>query len=175
MVKENLDRRMIPYGIDLNTIPMEETKCKVIIPINEPTPLATIPPKPHSYGSSYYAQLVLTAPSKPFLLEGAPLKGPIVSLPTRTKLMPPKHNEVLLGVETNKSGEIICAKYRTREHTYFEGVHAHPTKVKFIPSKEAPKRAMIASKTPCKHRKTMADIGKELAEQRTIIASLEAC
>jgi hypothetical protein len=58
MLKENLDRRMIPYGINLNTIPMEEPECKAIIPINEPTPLATIPPKPCSYGSSYYVQPV---------------------------------------------------------------------------------------------------------------------
>jgi hypothetical protein len=55
MVKENLDRRMIPYGIDLNTIPMEEPECKAIVPINEPTPHAIIPPKPRNYGSSYYA------------------------------------------------------------------------------------------------------------------------
>jgi len=55
MVKENLERRMIPYGIDLNTIPIEEPECKAIVPIYEPIPLATIPPKPHSYGRSYYA------------------------------------------------------------------------------------------------------------------------
>jgi hypothetical protein len=66
-----------------------------------------------------------------------------------------------------KSREIICAKYNTREHTYFEGVLAHPTKVKFIPSKEAPKRAMIASEAPRKRRKTMADLEKELVEQHT--------
>jgi len=90
------------------------------------------------------------------------------------RIMPPKYNEVLLGVKTNKSGEIICAKYNTRERTYFEGVHAHPTKVKFIPLKEAPKHATIASETPRKHHKTMVDLEKELVEQHTIIALLEA-
>ena len=44
---------MIPNGIDLNTIPIEEPECKAIIPIDESIPLATIPQ--HSYGCSYYA------------------------------------------------------------------------------------------------------------------------
>jgi len=48
-------------------------------------------------------------------------------------------------------------------------------KVKFIPPKEAPKSAMVASETPQKHRKTMENLEKELDEQRAIIASLEAC
>jgi len=34
---------------------------------------------------------------------------------------------------------------------------------------------MAAAETPQKRRKTMVDLEKELAEQRTIIASLEAC
>jgi hypothetical protein len=55
MVKENLDRRVIPYGINLNIVPMEDPESKAIISINEPTPLSTIRPKPHNYGSSYYA------------------------------------------------------------------------------------------------------------------------
>ena len=88
--------------------------------------------------------------------------------------MPPKYNEVLCGVKTNKNGEIICTKYSTRERTYFKGVRAHPTKVKFIPSKEVPKRTMITFEIPHKRRKTVAELEKELAEHHTIIASLEA-
>jgi len=49
MAKENSEKRMISYGIDLNTIPIEEPECKAIIPIDEPIPLATIPPQPHCY------------------------------------------------------------------------------------------------------------------------------
>jgi len=70
--------------------------------------------------------------------------------------------------------DVICAKYNTGDRTYFEGVPAHPSKVKFIPPKEALKSTMAAAKTPRKCRKTMADSEKELAEQCTIIASLEA-
>jgi len=108
-------------------------------------------------------------------LEGAPSKDPIVALPAGINLLPLKHNKKLLGVKTNKKGEVVCAKYTTGEHTYFEGVHTHPSKVKSIPPKEAPKSAMAIAETPRKRRKTMADLEKELVEQRTIIASLEAC
>jgi len=34
---------------------------------------------------------------------------------------------------------------------------------------------MAVAETPWKHRKTMADLEKELAEQHAVIASLEAC
>ena len=112
--------------------------------------------------------------TKPLLLEGAPPKGPVVALLVETNILPPKHNEELLGVKTNRKGEVVYAKYTIRDRTYFEGVRAHPTKVKFIPPKEAPKSTMVASKTPWKRCKTMADLEKELAEQREIIASLEA-
>jgi hypothetical protein len=57
------------------------------------------------------------------------LKGPVIKLPAGTKLLPLKYNETLVGVKTNKSGEIICAKYSTGECTYLEGVRAHPSKV----------------------------------------------
>jgi hypothetical protein len=166
---------MIHYRIDLNTIPKEEPESKAIVLSNEPTPIVTIPPSPRAHSHSYFAQPVLTAPCQPLLLDGAPPKGPVVKIPEGTKLLPPKHNEVLMGVKTDKKGEIICAKYNTRDRTYLEGVRAHPSKVKFVPPKEAPKSALITSKTPKKRRKTMADLEKELDAQHAIIASLEAC
>jgi len=163
---------MIPFGIDLNTIHREETESKAIIPIGEPVPLAIIPPQPCCYRQSYYAQPIHT---KTLLLEGAPSKSPdIIALPVGTNILPPKRNEKLLGVKTNKKGEVVCTKYTTGDHIYFEEVHAHPSKVKFILPKEASKSAMAAAETLRKRRKTMADLEKELAEQRTIIASLEA-
>jgi len=79
----------------------------------------------------------------PLLLDGAPLKGPIIALSLGTNILPPKNNEKLLGVKTNKKGKVIYAKYTTGECTYYEGVRAHPSKVKFIPPKEDPKSAMV--------------------------------
>jgi hypothetical protein len=55
------------------------------------------------------------------LLEDKSSKGPVVKLPAGTKLLPPKHNEKLVGVKTNKKGEIVCTKYSTREHTTSKG------------------------------------------------------
>jgi hypothetical protein len=129
----NHDKRIIPYRLNLNSIPEEDPDCKALIPVSDATPLAAIPTRPHSYSQSYFAQLVLAAPLQPLLLEDKPLKGPIIQLPAGTKLLPPKLNEMLVGVKTNKKGEIVYAKYSTRERTYFEGVRAHPSKVKFLP------------------------------------------
>jgi len=36
MAKKNLERRMIPFRIDLNIIPIEELESKSSIPIEEP-------------------------------------------------------------------------------------------------------------------------------------------
>jgi hypothetical protein len=170
----NHDKKIIPYGLNLNSIPEEDLDCKALISISDATPLAAIPTRPNSYSQSYFTQLVLTAPPQPLLLEDKTLKGPIVQLPVGTKLLPPKHNETLVGVKTNKKGEIICAKYSTGERTYFEGVRAHPSKVKFLPPKEAPKHTLAKSKTPCKRRKTSADLEKLIEAQQATISSIEA-
>jgi Ulp1 family protease len=77
-------------------------------------------------------------------------------------------------VKTNKSGEIICAKYSTGECTYLEGVRAHPSKVQFLPPKEAPKHALAKSKTPRKRCKTLADLEKVIEVQQATISSIEA-
>jgi hypothetical protein len=38
-------------------------------------------------------------------------------------LLPPKPNEVLMGLKTNKFGDVTCMKYRsTTPRTSFEGV-----------------------------------------------------
>jgi hypothetical protein len=88
--------------------------------------------------------------------------------------LPPKHNETLVGVKTNKKGEIVCAKYSTREHTYFKRVHAHPSKVKFLPPKEAPKHALAKSETPRKDHKTLVDLEKLIEAHQATISSIES-
>jgi hypothetical protein len=108
------------------------------------------------------------------LLEDKLSKGPIIKLPVGTKLLPPKHNETLVGVKTNKKGEIVCAKYNTGERTYFEGVHAHPRKVKFLPPEEAPKHALAKAEAPRKRRKTLTDLEKLIEAQQATISSIEA-
>jgi hypothetical protein len=108
------------------------------------------------------------------LLEDKPSKRPVIKLPARTKLLLPKHNETLIGVKTNKKGEIICVKYSIGERTYFEGVRAHPSKVKFLAPEEAPKHALSKAKAPRKRRKTLADLEKLIEAQQATISSIEA-
>jgi hypothetical protein len=99
---------------------------------------------------------------------------PVVKLPAGTKLLPLKHNEMLVGVKTNKKGEIIYAKYSTGEHTYFEGVRAHPSKVKFLPPEEPPKHALAKAKALRKRRKTLVDPEKLIEAQQATIYSIES-
>jgi hypothetical protein len=170
----NHNKRIIPYGINFNSIPKEDPNCKALIPVSNAQPLAAILPRPHSYSQSYFAQPVLAGPPQPLLLEDKSSKGPVVKLPAGTKLLPPKHNEMLLGVKTNKKGEIVCAKYSTGECTYFEGVHAHPSKVKFLPPEEAPKHALAKAEASRKRHKTLADLEKLIEAQPATISSIES-
>jgi hypothetical protein len=39
---KNTDRRMVPYGIDLNTILKDDPDLKAIIPVSDARPLAAI-------------------------------------------------------------------------------------------------------------------------------------
>jgi hypothetical protein len=85
---------------------------------------------------------MLPPPPERLFLKDAPPKGPIVRLPQDVKLLSPKVNEMLTGVKLDKLGQVICAKYTTGSpHPTIDGGCAHPTKVKFIPPTEVPKRA----------------------------------
>jgi hypothetical protein len=37
----------------------------------------------------------------------------MVAVPKNTKLLPPRNNERIVGVKTNKLGEVTCVKYTT--------------------------------------------------------------
>jgi hypothetical protein len=111
------DKQIVPFGMDLNKPPLVNDS-QAIIPILEPTPLTVVPPKPRqwSYGQSYFAQVCQsTLPpllERLFLKDALP-KGPIVRLPQDVKLLPPKANEMLIGVKLDKLGQVIYAKYTT--------------------------------------------------------------
>jgi septal ring factor EnvC (AmiA/AmiB activator) len=64
--------------------------------------------------------------------------------------------------------------YNTWEHTYFEGVRAHPSKVKFLPLEEAPKQALGKAEAPRKRRKTLADLEKLIEAQQATMSSIES-
>jgi hypothetical protein len=77
------------------------------------------------------------------------------------KLLPPRPNETLMGVKTNKLGEVTCVKYTTTTpQVSLDGIRAAPNQVKFIPPRETPKRPA-------------PPLGREEKRPRTTIAMLE--
>jgi hypothetical protein len=89
-------KEIIPFGVDLNKLPPREDSL-AIIPIEEPLPLAIIPPKQativpprRNYEQAYYAQVrqpTLPPPQDCLLLKDAP-KGPKIAIPKDVKLLP---------------------------------------------------------------------------------------
>jgi hypothetical protein len=73
-------------------------------------------------------------------LKDAP-KGSKIIIPKDVKLLPPRSNEKLVGVKTNKLGEVTCVKYTTTTpRVSLDRIRAAPGQVKFIPPRETPKR-----------------------------------
>jgi len=82
-------------------------------------------------------------------------------VPAGTRVLLPQPNERVVGVKTNRSGEISSVRYTTEEERpYFKGIRA--AKVRFIPPKEALKHALNSFDTPPKRCKTIANLDKEV-------------
>jgi hypothetical protein len=66
----------------------------------------------------------------------------MVDVPKNTQLLPPRPNGRIMGVKTNKLGEVTCVKYtNATPHVSLDGIRAAPSQVKFIPPREALKRS----------------------------------
>jgi len=166
------DWEVVPF--DLNMKPKEDTNAYALILTNTKRQLAVMPPRQRSSTQSYHSQPVLTAPLQPLLLKG-PLakKEATVKVPAGTRILPPRHNERVVGVKTNRSGEISSIRYTTeKERPYFEGIRA--AKVRFIPPKVAPKHALNALETPPNCRKTIADIDEDVRRLDKVIIELQS-
>jgi len=166
------DWEVVPF--DLNKKPKEDPDTYALVPANTERQLATMPSYQRSCTQSYHAQPVLIAPPQPLLLKG-PLakKEATVKVPAGTKILPPRPNERVVGVKTNRSGEISSIRYTMEEERpYFEGVRA--AKVRFIPPKAAPKHALNALETPPKRRKTIADVDEDVRRLDKVIIELQS-
>jgi len=166
------DWEVVPF--DLNKKPKEDPDAYALVPANTERRLAAMPSHQCSSTQYYHAQPVLTTPPQPLLLK-RPLanKEAIVKVPAGTRILPPKPNERVIGVKTNRSGEISSIRYTTEEERpYFEGIIA--AKVRFIPPKAAPKHALNTLETPPKRRKTIADIDEDVRRLDKIIIELES-
>ena len=91
-------------------------------------------------------------------------------MPAGTRIFPPRPNERVVGVKTNRSGEISSIGYTTEEERpHFEGIRA--AEVRFIPPKAAPKHAL---ETPPKRRKTIVDIDEDVRRLDRVIIDLQS-
>ena len=165
------DWEVVPF--DLNKKPKEDPDAYALVLANTERQLAAMPSRQRSSTQSYHAQLVLTAAPQPLLLKG-PLakKEPTVKVPAGTRILPPWPNERVVGVKTNRSGEISSIRYTTEERPYFEGIRA--AKVCFIPPKAAPKHTLNALETPSKRRKTIADTDEDVRRLDKVIIELQS-
>jgi len=159
---------------DLNKKPKEDPDDYALVPANTERQLAALPSRQRSSIQSYYAQPVLTVPLQPLLLKGlSAKKEATVKVPADTRILPPRPNERVVGVKTNRSGEISSVRYTTEEERpYFEGVKA--AKVRFIPPKEAPKHALNTLETPPKRRKTIVDVDEDVRRLDKVIIELQS-
>jgi len=166
------DWEVVPFN--LNMEPVEDPDARALVPANTERQLEAMPLRQRSSTQSYQAQPVLTAPPQPLLLKGSLSKTKTtIKVPTGTRILPPRPNERVVGVKTNRSGEISSVRYTTEEERpYFEGIRA--AKVRFIPSKAAPKHTLNAFETPPKRRKTIVDIDEDVRRLDRVIIDLQS-
>ena len=166
------DWEVVPF--DLSKKPKEDPDAYALVLANTERRLVAMPSRQCSSTQSNHAQSVLTTLPQPLLLKG-PLakKEATVKVPAGTRILPPRPNERVIGVKTNRSSEISSIRYTTEEERpYFEGVRA--AKVRFIPPRAAPKHALNALKTPPKHRKTIADVDEDIRRLDKVIIELQS-
>jgi hypothetical protein len=99
-------------------------------------------PPTQSYEQAYYAQVrwrTLPSPPTKLLLKDA-LKDKKVVVPQGTKVLPPKDNERVVNVKTNKFEDVTCVKYATTSRVSLDGIRTPLGQVRFLPPREAPKR-----------------------------------
>jgi hypothetical protein len=123
-------------------------------------------PKPQAFYTRTVPCLTLTPPSPCFTIEGK-LGEPKVStfyVPKELNLLPPRPDEMLTGLKTNKFGGVTCMKYKnTTLRVTFDGVRAMPEQIKVVPPKKRPSSSSESSEP--KHQKTtLATLEKKMEE-----------
>jgi hypothetical protein len=61
------------------------------------------------------------------------LKDKKVVVPQGTKVLPPKDNERVINVKTNKFEDVTCVKYATTSRASLNGIRAPLGQVQFLP------------------------------------------
>jgi len=185
------DKAVVSYSADFDNISSDDSKALVLtqpkpLAIVPPKPLAVVPPKqvatvPQHYEKVYYVQEPSDLPPPPtrLLLQGS-AKGKQIAIPKGTTLLPPRANERLLSVQTDKNEKLICAKYTTARPV-IQGVCANPNEVCYtehIAPKAKPKRkratlALVLEKVPKQSTPTLRTLNGKLEGLSNIIKGME--
>jgi hypothetical protein len=99
----------------------------------------------------------------------------LIKVTKEINLLPPKGNEVLIGVKTNKFGDVTYAKYRSvTSRTNIDGVRALLDQIKVVPSKDKRKAPSILLENKEKHpQMTIALLEKKMEDLSDVVYTLE--
>lgn len=165
------DKQIVPY----------DHASKALAPIvEEPTPLATIPPPipsprqpphrppslppPQGHEQAFFAQPV----NKDHLHQEAKLKKPI-KVPEWMEIQKPRPGEALVSVKKDEYGNMKEHKYTTASRLSIDGVRAHAGQIKKIPMLEAAQR-MSGS---CRNKRTIAELTKDVDFLRNLCSNIQ--
>lgn len=126
---------------------------------------------PISHPYSYYACIVPRSPlPKHLSIEGRPrqLEGPKFHVPKELNLLPPKDNETLTGLKTNKFADVTCMKYKLSTHVTFDGVRAMPDQIRVVPPRKGSQSSSAESSEP-KRPRTSATLEKKIKDLTKIV------
>jgi hypothetical protein len=125
------DDSMAIVTVPVKELTIVEPKPLVVIPSKE---IVIMPPKeiePVHRQQSYYARamptLNLAPPPSRLAIEGP--SQPELSkfcVPKELNVLPPKPNEMLTKLKTNKFGNVTCTKYKSTQRVTLDGVRAVP-------------------------------------------------
>jgi hypothetical protein len=112
-------------------------------------------PKPQAFYARTIPCLTLALPLPCFTIEGKPDEPKVSTfrVPKELKLLPPRPDEMLTELKTNKFGDVTCMKYKkTTPRVTLDGVRAMPEQIKVVPPKKRPSSSSEPSEP--KHQKT---------------------
>jgi hypothetical protein len=92
-------------------------------------------PKLHTFYAYTIPCLTLTLPPPYFTVKGKPSEPKVLTfrVPKEINLLPPRPDEMLTGLKTNKFGNVTCMKYKkTTPHVTLDGVWAMPEQIKVV-------------------------------------------
>jgi hypothetical protein len=92
-------------------------------------------------------------------------------MPKEIKLLPPKPSEMLVGLKTNKFGDVTCMKYKS-SHLAFDGVRAMPNQINVIPPWKRSSSSSDSSELK-RPRATLASLENKIEDLTQIVAKMQ--